>query len=301
MRLDKGTIEELVVLPGKPAALGARSTESTKVDWLVTTKAKKRKELAEEDLHSFVDELEASQELLWANGTHALLVVLQAMDAAGKDGTITHVMSGVNPQGCEVTAFKQPSSEELGHDFLWRAAKALPGRGRIGIFNRSYYEEVLVVRVHPELLARGGPVPGKAPANNVWKDRYEDINAFELHLHRNGTRVVKIFLHVSKEEQKRRFLERLDDPAKYWKFSAADLAERRHWDDYMAAYEQALTATSTPWAPWYVVPADHKYTLRALVGGIVVHTIDEMDLPSPKVAPDGLEALARAKAQLLAE
>ena len=227
MRLDKGTIEELVVLPGKPAALGARSTESTKVDWLGTTKAKKRKELAEEDLHSFVDELEASQELLWANGTHALLVVLQAMDAAGKDGTIKHVMSGVNPQGCEVTAFKQPSSEELGHDFLWRAVKALPGRGRIGIFNRSYYEEVLVVRVHPELLARGGPVPGKAPANNVWKDRYEDINAFELHLHRNGTRVVKIFLHVSKEEQKRRFLERLDDPAKYWKFSAADLAERR--------------------------------------------------------------------------
>ena len=257
--------------------------------------------MAEEDLRSFVDELAASQELLWANGTHALLVVLQAMDAAGKDGTIKHVMSGVNPQGCEVTAFKQPSAEELGHDFLWRAAKALPGRGRIGIFNRSYYEEVLVVRVHPELLARGTAVPGKGPAKAVWRDRYEDINAFELHLHRNGTRIVKIFLHVSREEQKRRFLERLDDPAKYWKFSAADLAERGHWDDYMAAYEEALTATSTAWAPWYVVPADHKYTLRALVGGIVVHTIDEMDLPPPQVAPDGLEALARAKAELLAE
>ena len=301
MKLDKETIEELAVRRGEPAALDARSTESTKVDWLGATKAKKRKELAEEDLQSFVDELEASQELLWANGSHALLVVLQAMDAAGKDGTIKHVMSGVNPQGCDVTAFKQPSTEELGHDFLWRAAQALPGRGRIGIFNRSYYEEVLVVRVHPDLLARGGPLPGKGPANNVWEDRYEDINAFELHLHRNGTRVVKIFLHVSKQEQKKRFLDRLDDPAKYWKFSAADLAERGHWDDYMAAYEEALTATSTAWAPWYVVPADHKYTLRALVGGIVVHAIDEMDLPAPQVAPDDLEALARAKKELLAE
>jgi PPK2 family polyphosphate:nucleotide phosphotransferase len=301
MKLDKGTIEELAVRPGMPAALDARGTESTTVDWLGVTKAKKRKEMAEEDLLSFVHELEASQELLWANGTHALLVVLQAMDAAGKDGTIKHVMSGVNPQGCDVTAFKQPSAEELGHDFLWRAAKALPGRGRIGIFNRSYYEEVLVVRVHPELLARGGPAPGKKPAKAVWQERYADINAFERHLHRNGTRVVKIFLHVSKEEQKKRFLERLDDPAKYWKFSATDLAERAHWDDYMAAYEEALTATSTAWAPWYVVPADHKYTLRALAGGIVVHTIDEMDLPAPQVAPDDMAALARAKAELLAE
>jgi PPK2 family polyphosphate:nucleotide phosphotransferase len=301
VKLDKATIEELVVRPGKPAALDARSTASIKVDWLGATKAKKRKELAEEDLRGFVDELEASQERLWANGTHALLVVLQAMDAAGKDGTIKHVMSGVNPQGCDVTAFKQPSAEELGHDFLWRAAKALPARGRIAIFNRSYYEEVLVVRVHPELLARGGPLPGKGLAKNVWQDRYEDINAFERHLHRNGTRVVKIFLHVSKEEQKRRFLDRLDDPAKYWKFSAADLAERGHWDDYMAAYEQALTATSSAWAPWYVVPADHKYTLRALVGGIVVHSINEMDLPAPRLAPEGLETLARAKKELLAE
>jgi PPK2 family polyphosphate:nucleotide phosphotransferase len=301
MKLDKATIKELAVRPGMPAALGARGTESTTVNWLGATKAKKRKEMAEEDLQSFVHELEASQELLWANGTHGLLVVLQAMDAAGKDGTIKHVMSGVNPQGCDVTAFKQPSTEELGHDFLWRAAQALPERGRIGIFNRSYYEEVLVVRVHPELLARGGPVSGKKPAKTVWQERYADINAFEHHLHRNGTRVVKIFLHVSKEEQKKRFLDRLDDPAKYWKFSAADLAERGHWDDYMAAYEEALTATSTAWAPWYVVPADHKYTLRALVGGIVVHTIDEMDLPVPQVAPDGLEALARAKKELLAE
>jgi PPK2 family polyphosphate:nucleotide phosphotransferase len=301
MKLDKATMEELVVRPGKPAALDARGTASTKVDWLGAGKTTKRKEIAEEDLQSFVDELEASQELLWANGTHALLVVLQAMDAAGKDGTIKHVMSGVNPQGCDVTAFKQPSAEDLGHDFLWRAAKALPARGRIGIFNRSYYEEVLVVRVHPELLARGGPVSAKKPAKALWQERYADINTFERHLHRSGTRIVKIFLHVSKEEQKRRFLDRLDDPAKYWKFSAADLAERGRWDDYKAAYEEALTATSSAWAPWYVVPADHKYTLRALVGGIVVHSIDEMDLPAPQLPPEGLEALARAKKELLAE
>jgi len=265
MKLDKATIKELAVRPGMPAALGARGTESTTVNWLGATKAKKRKEMAEEDLQSFVHELEASQELLWANGTHGLLVVLQAMDAAGKDGTIKHVMSGVNPQGCDVTAFKQPSTEELGHDFLWRAAQALPERGRIGIFNRSYYEEVLVVRVHPELLARGGPVSGKKPAKTVWQERYADINAFEHHLHRNGTRVVKIFLHVSKEEQKKRFLDRLDDPAKYWKFSAADLAERGHWDDYMPPTRKrsrpppppgrhgtwCRRTTSTPCGPWW--------------------------------------------------
>ncbi len=301
MKLSTATIKELAVRPGRPAALDSRSTKSTTVNWLGVTKAKERKEMAEEDLQSFVDELASAQELLWANGTHALLVVLQAMDAAGKDGTIKHVMSGVNPQGCQVEAFKQPSAEELGHDFLWRCSKALPERGRIGIFNRSYYEEVLVVRVHPELLARGNAVPGKKPAKTVWQDRYEDINAFERHLHRNGTRIVKIFLHVSWEEQKRRFLERLDDPTKYWKFSVADLAERGHWDEYMAAYEEALTATSTSWAPWYVVPADHKYALRGLVGGIVVHTIDDMDLPPPLVAPGDVAALAGAKDALLAE
>ena len=301
MKLDKATLEQLAVRPGVPAALDARSTGSMRLNRLGATKAKRRKKIAEEDLQSFVDELEPAQELLWANSTRALLVVLQAMDAAGKDGTIKHVTSGVNPQGCDVTAFKQPSTEELGHDFLWRAAKALPERGRIGIFNRSYYEEVLVVRVHPELLARGGPVSGKKPAKDLWQKRYADINAFEHHLHRSGTRIVKIFLHVSREEQKRRFLDRLDDPAKYWKFSAADLAERGYWDDYKTAYDEALTATSTAWAPWYVVPADHKYTLRALVGGIVVNAIDEMDLPPPQVAPDDLKALARAKKELLAE
>ncbi len=225
MKFDKAVVDELRVRPGEPADLGNRSTVSTKVTWLGTT-GRKRKEVAEEDLQSFVGELEASQELLWASDTHALLVVLQAMDAAGKDGTIKHVMSGVNPQGCEVVAVKQPSAEELGHDFLWRCSKVLPGRGRIGIFNRSYYEDVLVVRVHPELLGDRSTESGDEPAAQVWQHRYEDINAFERHLHRSGTPIVKLFLHVSRDEQKKRFLERLDNPAKSWKFSVGDLAER---------------------------------------------------------------------------
>jgi PPK2 family polyphosphate:nucleotide phosphotransferase len=223
------------------------------------------------------------------------------MDAAGKDGTIKHVMSGVNPQGCRVEAFKQPSAEELGHDFLWRCSKALPELGAISIFNRSYYEDVLVTRVHPELLAKTHEMPSDGPDEKFWKDRYSDINAFEHHLHRSKTRIVKVFLHVSKEEQKNRFLSRLEVPAKNWKFSVADLAERQHWDEYQGAYEEALSATSTAWAPWYVVPADHKYALRALVGGIIVDAIDQMGLKSPKVAEDGQAALAKVKAELLAE
>jgi PPK2 family polyphosphate:nucleotide phosphotransferase len=300
MKLSKAVIEELKVTPGKPAGLERRSTEATAADWLGAGK-KKPKGVAEEDLQSYVDELTASQELLWASDSHALLVVLQAMDAAGKDGTIKHVMSGVNPQGCNVEAFKQPSAEELGHDFLWRYSKALPERGRIGIFNRSYYEEVLVVRVHPELLNRRLDASGDGPTEAMWQHRYEDINAFERHLSRTGTRIVKIFLHLSREEQKKRFLERLDDPAKYWKFSAGDLAERGYWDEYRAAYEEAISATSTPWAPWYVVPADHKYALRPLVGGLLVHTIDEIDLRLPEVSPDELKALVRARDELRAE
>ena len=300
MRLEKALLSELLVHPGNPADLGSRSTDSTTVDWLGSSQ-KKSKKVADDDLRSFVSELAEAQRLFWANGTHALLIVLQAMDAAGKDGTIRHVMSGVNPQGCKVEAFKEPTRQELDHDFLWRSSKALPERGMIGIFNRSYYEEVLVVRVHPELLARGKTESGNGTPQHVWKERYEDINAFERHLHRNSTRIVKIFLHVSREEQKRRFLERLDDPAKGWKFSSSDLAERKHWTEYRAAYEEALTATSTPWAPWYVVPADHKYELRALVGGIVVNAIDEMDLEPPQMSADALAALARARDELLAD
>jgi len=305
VKLNKKVIGEMRVKPGEPAGLEGRSTKRVAADWLGPQdkdgQDKQRKKVAEEDLQEFVDELSVAQDLLWANGTHALLIVLQAMDAAGKDGTIKHVMSGVNPQGCRVEAFKQPSAEELGHDFLWRCSKVLPELGAISIFNRSYYEDVLVTRVHPDLLAKTHEMPSEGPDEKFWKDRFSDINAFEHHLHRSKTRIVKVFLHVSKEEQKKRFLSRLEDPAKNWKFSVTDLAERQHWDEYQSAYEEALSATSTPWAPWYVVPADHKYALRALVGGIVVDAIDQMRLKSPEVPADSLKALVKAKDELLAE
>ena len=300
MKLDPAVIDEMTIRPGHPASLDNRSTESTTTDWLGAG-GKKRKPLAREDLQSFIEDLSAAQELLWASDTHAVLVVLQAMDAAGKDGTIKHVMSGINPQGCQVTAFKPPSDEALGHNFLWRYSKALPARGGIGIFNRSYYEDVLVVRVRPELLPDNLAAPGDKPPDSLWRHRYEDINAFEHHLHRNGTRIVKIFLHVSRDEQKKRFLQRLDDPDKNWKFSSNDLADREHWFHYQTAYEEALTATSTTWAPWYVVPADDKYSLRALVGGLLVHVIDQLDLRLPEPTADRLAELANARNELLAE
>jgi len=305
MKLNEEILDELRVEPGKRAKISSRSTTETRTDWFgQETKAASgvaRKKVAEEDLSSYVDELSRAQDLLWADGSHALLIVLQAMDAAGKDGTIKHVMSGVNPQGCRVESFKQPSTEELNHDFLWRCTKVLPSLGSISIFNRSYYEDVLVVRVHPNLLDKTHEVPKKGSLSTLWEKRFEDINNFEHHLHRNNTRVVKIFLHISRDEQKKRFLKRLDDPAKRWKFSPNDLAERQHWDEYQKAYEETLTATSTTWAPWYVVPADHKYALRALVGGIIVSEIDRLDLKSPKVAPEKLTLLDEAKKQLLAE
>ncbi len=300
MKLHKAVVEELMVHPGDPARLARRSTDSTDAQWIDSTTS--MKEMAEAELRSFVDELKDTQELLWASDSHALLLVIQGMDAAGKDGTIKHVMSGVNPQGCEVVSFKVPSAEELQHDFFWRSAKALPERGRIGIFNRSYYEEVLVVHVHPELARSEGQGPlDTRQAAGRWAERFEDINGFEQHLHRSGTRIVKIFLHISKEQQKKRLLERLDDPAKRWKFSAADVVERTYWKDYRTAYEEAITATSTPWAPWYVVPADHKYAARALVGGILVHCIDSLDLRRPTLDQEQLASLERARAQLLAE
>jgi PPK2 family polyphosphate:nucleotide phosphotransferase len=305
MRLNKEVLDEMRIEPGRPAKLDKRSTKQVVSDWLGTQdhdgKDRQRKKVAEEDLREFVDELSSAQELLWANGTYSLLIVLQAMDAAGKDGTIKHVMSGVNPQGCRVESFKQPSAVELGHDFLWRCSKALPELGAISMFNRSYYEDVLVTRVHPDLLAKTHEVPTTGPDERFWKNRYDDINAFEHHLHRSRTRIVKVFLHVSKEEQKNRLLSRLDDPAKNWKFSVADLAERQHWDEYQSAYEEALSATSTTWAPWYVVPADHKYALRALVGGIIVDVIDQLGLKAPVVSGDSMEALGIARDELLAE
>ena len=301
MKLHRALIDELMVAPGKPAGLADRSTTTTRTDWLGPVGRSRPKDVAEQDLQAFKWELEQAQELLYADASWSVLVVLQALDAAGKDGTIKHVMSGVNPQGCRVVSFKQPSAEELRHDFLWRCSKVLPERGQIGIFNRSYYEEVLVCRVHPELLAAEHLPGGPGPTEALWRERYEDINGFERHLVRNGTRIVKIFLHISKGEQRKRFLARLDDPAKQWKFSASDLVEHGFFDTYQEVYEESLTATSTPWAPWYVVPADHKYALRALVGGIVVHAIDQLDLHPPSVPADQREALIQARQALLAE
>ncbi|MGH9262534.1 MAG: PPK2 family polyphosphate kinase, partial [Acidimicrobiales bacterium] len=227
-----------------------------------------------------VEQLRDAQELLWASDTHALLIVFQAMDAAGKDSTIKHVMSGVNPQGVQVISFKQPSSEELDHAFLWRISKAAPERGRIGIFNRSHYEEVVALRVHPELLDRQ-KLPRGDRGPGFWAGRYDDINGLERHLDRNGTKIVKFFLHVSKAEQKRRFMARLDHPDKLWKFNAADVAERARWDEYMQAYEDAITATSTDWAPWYVLPADHKHAMQAMAATIIVDAIGSLDLRWP--------------------
>jgi len=244
--------------------------------------------------------LAEAQELLYADNRHAVLVILQAMDAAGKDGTIKHVMSGVNPQGCQVFSFKRPSAEELDHNFLWRCMVRLPERGRIGIFNRSYYEDVLVVKVHPEILA-GSQLPAGKIDKKFWQSRYDDINTFERHLVRNGTIVLKFFLNVSKEEQKRRFLERLERPEKNWKFSAADLAERTCWNDYQKAYEQALQATSTEWAPWHVIPADYKWLMRLLVAEILTNSIQSLKLSYPRPSAGELAALAEAREKLLDE
>ena len=305
MTLDRHVVEELRVHPGKPADLRRRSTSSTTTDWLRAVGIDHPKDVAERDLETFRADLAAAQELLYASDTWALLVILQALDAAGKDGTIAHVMTGVNPQGCSVTSFKQPSAEELDHDFLWRCTRALPRRGHIGIFNRSYYEDVLVARVHPEVLEREH-LPARAPADQttdakLWHHRFEDINAYEQHLTRNGTRIVKFFLHVSKQAQKHRFLERLEDPSKYWKFSSADVAERAFFDAYQDAYEEAITATSTEWAPWYVIPADHKYAMRALVGSILVGVVHELGLSVPQPPQSELAALDAARSALLAE
>ena len=299
MKLPRAVVRELMVEPGRPAGLKRRSTSATVSAWLGPLGRAHPKEVAEHDLDAFKAALMVAQELLYASDRWSLLLVFQALDAGGKDGTIKHVMSGVNPQGCEVVSFKQPSEMELRHDFLWRCSTRLPERGHIGIFNRSYYEDVLVVRVHPELAARRPA--GAAASGQLWRERFEDINAFERHLTRNGTRIVKFFLHVSEAEQRRRLLERLDDPDKQWKFSPADLAEHGRFDEYQVAYEDAITATSTPWAPWYVVPADHKYALRALVGGIVVDAIDALDLSRPELDDAQRQAIAHAAEVLRAE
>jgi PPK2 family polyphosphate:nucleotide phosphotransferase len=295
MKLHRKVIEELMVSPGEAVGLPERSTHKMDTPWRDGGSKSDLRHVADSELESFKAELASAQELLFASDTYSLLLVLQALDAAGKDGTIKHVMSGINPQGCDVIGFKTPSAEELNHDFLWRCAKAVPQRGRIGIFNRSYYEEVLVTRVHPDILANQQLPPTTPHGDELWAQRYEDINNFERHLQRTGTAVVKVYLHLSKDEQTKRLLARLDDPAKHWKFSTADLAERAYFDDYQGAYETAITATSTPWAPWYVVPADHKHAARALVGGILTHTIDELDLHLPKLDAEQEEALDAAR------
>ncbi len=259
------------------------------------------KERAQELLAKNLADLNEAQNLLYADSRYSLLIVFQAMDAAGKDGTIKHVMSGVNPQGCQVFSFKKPSSEELQHNFLWRYMKSLPERGRIGIFNRSYFEDVLVVKVHPELLGRQLPREKGKPGKKFWEARYEDINGFEQHLVRNGTVILKFFLNVSKDEQKRRFLERLERPEKNWKFSPSDMAERGYWDDYMEAYEDMLGATSTEAAPWYVVPADDKWVTRSVVADIVTTAIQGLDLQYPEVTDEQKKLLAEARKKLDAE
>ena len=247
-----------------------------------------------------VEELARLQDILAAQDRWGLLLIFQAMDAAGKDGTIKHVMSGVNPQGVQVTSFKAPSSEEQDHDFLWRTMKHFPARGDIGIFNRSYYEEVLVVRVHPELLAKE-KLPGALVSKQVWRERFEDINATERYLARNGIAILKFFLHVSKKEQKRRFLERLDHPDKNWKFSAADVKERQRWDDYQEAYEDMIRHTASKHAPWYVVPADNKWFTRLIVGAAIADALKELKLAYPKVDGAQKAELDAARKQLLAE
>jgi PPK2 family polyphosphate:nucleotide phosphotransferase len=255
---------------------------------------------ADSALADGVQRLSELQDKLYAQDRWAVLLIFQAMDAAGKDGTIKHVMSGVNPQGCQVYSFKAPSSEDLDHDFLWRTTRCLPERGRIGIFNRSYYEELLIVRVHRELLERQ-KLPPEVVSKTIWKDRAEDINAFEQYLTRNGTVIRKFFLHISKKEQKRRFLSRLEDRHKNWKFSMADVRERDHWADYMNAYEDMVRRTSTEEAPWHVVPADNKWFTRMVVAATIVDTLESLDLRYPKVDRDKRKELTAARKALLAE
>jgi PPK2 family polyphosphate:nucleotide phosphotransferase len=252
------------------------------------------KEDVQGQLETGIKKLSEQQDRLYARNTHALLINLQAMDAAGKDSTIKHVMSGVNPQGVQVKSFKVPSEEELDHDYLWRNFTALPNRGNIGIFNRSYYEEVIVVRVHPEFLDRQ-QLPPHLKGRDIWERRYEEINNFEKYLTNNGIVVLKLFLYVSKETQKKRFLERVDQPDKNWKFSASDILERQHWEAYMDAYEEMFNHTSTPWAPWYIIPADHKWFTRLAVVSVINHTLDGLKLSYPEVSPEQKAALLQAK------
>jgi len=273
-------------------------------EWAGTDEMKElgKEELKERTLAILTENrqhLHASQDLLYADNRYSVLIILQGMDASGKDGTIEHVMAGLNPQGCEVHSFKKPTPEELDHTFLWRCSRRLPEHGRIGIFNRSYYEDVLIVKVHPELVA-SHPTYEKV-GKKFWAHRYEDINEFERHLVRNGTVVLKFFLNMSKDEQKRRFLERIDRPEKNWKFNVGDVKERGFWKDYMQAYQDALSATSTKWAPWYVIPADHKWIARVLIADIVSSAVRGLDLSFPVLSAEQDSALVEARRVLTGE
>jgi PPK2 family polyphosphate:nucleotide phosphotransferase len=265
----------------------------TNVEPVYKSKGRYRKRLGEH-----VAQLSAQQQLLYASNRYAVLLIFQAMDAAGKDGAIKHVMSGVNPQGCQVFSYKHPSPAELQHDFLWRTTRDLPERGRIGIFNRSYYEEVLIARVHPEILRSEGLPDGSLDEKRVWHDRYRSITDLERHLSRNGTRIIKFFLHLSKGEQRRRFLERIDEPEKNWKFSLADIEERRFWKAYMKAYEECLSATSTSAAPWYVVPADDKENARLIVSRIVLDSLEGLKMSYPKTGAKRQQELQTIRRRL---
>ena len=295
--IQESYLKKVLVPPGKTVRVKDYDT-----GWALSRRLKDQgeeaiKKQAQQALTSSLERLMKAQQLLYADDRYSVLMVLQAMDAAGKDGTIRHVMSGLNPQGCQVFSFKQPSSEELDHNFLWRCMKNLPERGRIGIFNRSYYEEVLVVKVHQEWLERQR-LPDRKYDEKFWQHRYDDINDFEHHLARNGTVILKFFLNISKKEQRKRFLDRLDNPKKHWKFSAADLAERQYWNEYMDAYGEAFTATSTKWAPWYIIPADYKWAARTLIADIVATTIESLDLRYPKVTSGERKELDKARRQL---
>lgn len=290
-RIDK-LMKRLVAKPGKKISLA-------KYDPAFTEKVSGKQE-AEALLRQGIEELAKEQDKLYAQNTYALLIIFQAMDAAGKDGTIKHVMSGINPQGCQVFSFKAPSTEERDHDYLWRSVKALPERGRIGIHNRSYYEEVLVARVRPEILA-AQQLPAHLKTKGIWKQRFQQINHFERYLVDNGIVVLKFFLHVSRAEQKKRFMERIENADKNWKFSAADVRERARWNDYMAAYEDVFTHTSTKWAPWHIIPADNKWFMRLAVAGIIYRTMKGLDLRYPEVGDEHRADLAEAKKLLIAE
>jgi len=276
-----------------------RAREGKNVDlkkWATEVKPYYKSEAQlKESLTEHIKNMSDLQSVLYASNQYAVLLIFQAMDAAGKDSAIKHVMSGVNPQGCQVFSFKHPSMEELDHDFLWRTTRALPERGRIGIFNRSYYEEVLIVKVHPELLEAEGVPPQKGDGDKIWKQRYQSICGLEAHLHRNGTRIVKFFLHLSKGEQRKRFLARIDEPDKNWKFSVGDVEERKYWKDYMRAYEDCLSATSTEDSPWYIVPADDKKNARLIISQIFLDTLKSLKLEYPKLSEKQQQELLKMR------